>query len=975
MEDDKIIPQSLKALIDDTIRDRELIMNNKVDNHKRHTDLIRQLNSLVSVVETQSEFKDSKVRLQIQAEEKVEQDKDIKTQHHINGKIKYKGRLNSENEMHGRGFLNHYNGSLKYKGEFVNGYPNGQDSEVFHFNGNLEYKGPIVNGFYKGKGNQYHENGALRFSGIFKENKFQGSNTVLYYDNGNIEYVGPLIDSIYNGLGTLYHKNGNLEFEGQLLNGGPNAEKCLIYHANGKIRYRGACKDGHFHGYGCLWNAKGYLQYEGKFHHGKPLGDYVQDDRNDNQDNGIGDLDISEITNNVGDTMANITDNEKDENKFYSNYLMLKPGPANDKLDGLTKQQPVTETSKPPKKKPAKALKPSAKKGTKNMQKKSAQPDKKRTSQSKGRPKSPSMVPLVPPTDSTFQKNDNSRSQYQRTNSLNILSNKKKQDEYLITERSPGINEPKSVRDRKTSLQRLQLSQENFKSINKEPKSTSNRSKRTLTQSPTKSPTKLKSLYSSQLQQKFDAKSEGIQFFEGSKECLVTNRDFYQHYEEPESLPKNHFPRVNAYDISPHKNRSSEKIITVRKSPSIPDLKLSDNKQIDPNQYIKNREYKDPKPKIKAPPKPDIRPPLDIEWNDWVQHNIKGIKELPEIIEEKKILQIVAPTLKHGEKLCESPLYKKIKEDGLSAYSAQRKPGSILKTNKMGESSKKGHTKKLSFSQSESVMKNIGNGLDFKHEKADSNNDNMECESPLIRHCFDKKKSAWKDVVRDGLVKKVNEGKDAPRDKARLENSGKTKGLEKAKPVAVKSRYLEPAKGKDLGKKVTDPKVGSRSDSSKNQPKSSGKDMITKPKVVESGQKVGMKGSGKSTVENEQRQKSPKREKSLKSQKIDMAWSQVKKEKNADEEEIIFNGKSVIVVMDHLQYNKTPICENVDILPEKKVESNNIVQQDNEGDENSSSDKVRNTVYDRMKVLSDSIFRQKSCGRMNRLLDDDDEDF
>lgn len=52
MEDDKIIPQSLKALIDDTIRDRELIMNNKVDNHKRHTDLIRQLNSLVSVVET-----------------------------------------------------------------------------------------------------------------------------------------------------------------------------------------------------------------------------------------------------------------------------------------------------------------------------------------------------------------------------------------------------------------------------------------------------------------------------------------------------------------------------------------------------------------------------------------------------------------------------------------------------------------------------------------------------------------------------------------------------------------------------------------------------------------------------------------------------------------------------------------------------------------------------------------------------------
>lgn len=93
------------------------------------------------------------MRLQIQAEEKVEQDKDIKTQHHINGKIKYKGRLNSENEMHGRGFLNHYNGSLKYKGEFVNGYPNGQDSEVFHFNGNLEYKGPIVNGFYKGKGN------------------------------------------------------------------------------------------------------------------------------------------------------------------------------------------------------------------------------------------------------------------------------------------------------------------------------------------------------------------------------------------------------------------------------------------------------------------------------------------------------------------------------------------------------------------------------------------------------------------------------------------------------------------------------------------------------------------------------------------------------------------------------------------------------------------------------------------------------
>jgi len=51
IEDDRATPSAVKGTIDDFIRERNDIMNNKLPPHRRSTDLVRQLNSIVTVIE------------------------------------------------------------------------------------------------------------------------------------------------------------------------------------------------------------------------------------------------------------------------------------------------------------------------------------------------------------------------------------------------------------------------------------------------------------------------------------------------------------------------------------------------------------------------------------------------------------------------------------------------------------------------------------------------------------------------------------------------------------------------------------------------------------------------------------------------------------------------------------------------------------------------------------------------------------
>ena len=267
----KAYPESLLAAVDDAIQERKEIMSGKEIQYKKPSNnFIRQLNSIVSILEGLTDFKDEKAHERKQASELTESQKKIKTEMHVNGKLKYKGNMKNC-VYHGRGFLCHYNGNLMYKGNFEEGEIESDNCEIFHFNGNLQYTGEIIKGIYEGVGKQYHENGCLKYEGDFVHGMPVGPDCMIFYDNGNSEYKGPIFDGKYTGYGSLFHKNGNLEYEGVFVNDGADGNDCVLYHENGNISYKGSIKSGLFDGYGELRSRTGVTEYKGNFLDGKPI--------------------------------------------------------------------------------------------------------------------------------------------------------------------------------------------------------------------------------------------------------------------------------------------------------------------------------------------------------------------------------------------------------------------------------------------------------------------------------------------------------------------------------------------------------------------------------------------------------------------------------------------------------------------------------------------------------------------------------
>lgn len=357
LEDDMKTPSTVKGTIEDFIRERNEIMQNKLPPHRRSTDLIRQQNSIVEVISGLSEIKDNEYQSNYHNQELKERSKEIQTLQHVNGKIKYKGHI-VNNEYHGLGILNHYNGNLLYRGNFVNGEPDGDDCEIFHFNSALKYKGPIKNGNYNGEGALYHDNGCLKYKGNFVNDKPCAGEACIYHSNGNLEYSGMIQNGLFEGYGSLYHKNGNQEYEGNFFKGGPHTNRegeSVIYYDNGRVKFKGVCKNGYFNGFGIQYNKRGLIEYRGEFKMGEPCDVNVakelrerglEDDEDDTYykidnkkkdfgGNDMQDLSQSEISLDKNERHE-IPLNIETEKGFYNHIMpVVYPGPPINKIEGI----------------------------------------------------------------------------------------------------------------------------------------------------------------------------------------------------------------------------------------------------------------------------------------------------------------------------------------------------------------------------------------------------------------------------------------------------------------------------------------------------------------------------------------------------------------------------------------------------------------------------------------------------------------
>jgi antitoxin component YwqK of YwqJK toxin-antitoxin module len=347
-------PSSLKATIDDWCTERNDIMGNKLPPHRRSTDVVRQLNSVVSIIEGLSEIRDSEYQTLATSKQRADYGKDVQTLNHLNGKVKYKGNI-FNSEYHGLGVLYHYNGTLLYKGTFREGEPDGADCEIFHFNANLKYRGPVNKGVYSGAGTLYHDNGCLKYDGIFLGDKPHSEDCSIFHSNGNLEYAGKILNGLYEGLGVLNHRNGNLEYEGNFKRGGPHTlagangldEEALIYYDNGRIKFKGQCRNGYFDGCGTLYNRQGVSEYYGSFKNGQRLdADSDSEDNTriaavggrqntqygqDSSPNKMRDLSLSEISKQEGVYY----DLRTEPHEHASNLPVMLPGPPIEKIAGI----------------------------------------------------------------------------------------------------------------------------------------------------------------------------------------------------------------------------------------------------------------------------------------------------------------------------------------------------------------------------------------------------------------------------------------------------------------------------------------------------------------------------------------------------------------------------------------------------------------------------------------------------------------
>jgi hypothetical protein len=138
-----------------------------------------------------------------------------------------------------------------------------------------------------------------------------------------------------------------------------------------------------------------------------------------------------------------------------------------------------------------------------------------------------------------------------------------------------------------------------------------------------------------------------VPFFEKSpEECEVKIRDFYQVWpraevnEDPKAEP---IPRLQTRDTTPGKERG-DPIVHQRRTMHDPPvrgpspIKRHPETEADPNWLIKKKDFWVPKPK--PPPvkiKPDIRPPAEVIHRDYIAVNKKKMVEFQESILAQKL--------------------------------------------------------------------------------------------------------------------------------------------------------------------------------------------------------------------------------------------------------------------------------------------------------------------------------------------------
>ena len=674
LEEESGLPASLTGLIDDSIVQRTEVMKNKTQLKGRSNNLIRQLNSIVNSIEGLDEFKQSQLNEKKISKEKSDLAKDIQVLHHLNGKIKYKGNL-VNNEYHGIGFLNHYNGNLVYRGSFQNGKIDGKDCEIFHLNGNLKYKGPITDGFYNGQGELYFENGCVKYKGNFKNDKPDQTDAKIYFDNGNVEYEGPIEEGLYTGYGTLAHKNGNIEYEGEFEEGGAHGQECKVCHENGRVKYRGGIDKGLFEGCGVLFSKNGVQEYKGFFKYGKPMKNMKS------MIHGIEMLDIqsddsvSEFSRNSEVFEYALRENhEEGEVQGYQSLLVIKPGPENNKIDGLPlkydyfekKDHKIEETMK------RTVINQAIQKetlGKSRISKHSGfssvdnrliinESSKEKKASIRNNRSKEKLYDLLSPVGNKKKKASTKRSKpkdalskvLRRDKSKSVVPKKKR----AVSPKKRAVSpEKRAVSPKKRAVSPKKRAVSPEKRTVSPRKGTVSPKKRAVSprkgqsiDSPNKKKTGLAKklrlhdsspkIVKSQSQEKVGKPAKGekyvtaVPFFKDSvEECAMNERDFYQNHGRPdeEEFTKNPIPRIHTRDTSPHKQREEHKIVEYRESIFVdhhhgPSPSRNKETEEDPNQWIKTKEFNMPHRKPTPDScRPNIAPPPEIEIRGYSNIN------------------------------------------------------------------------------------------------------------------------------------------------------------------------------------------------------------------------------------------------------------------------------------------------------------------------------------------------------------------
>lgn len=138
--------------------------------------------------------------------------------------IKYQGKF-KYGEYHGYGIEYSEDGSVLQKGYYLNGQLYSYKGEVdknskmhgrgrlFDKNGKLMFDGDFVHGEIQGKGTMYNTNRNMKYVGTFEHDLLNGEGTV--YMNDKLYYNGPFKKGVMEGEGILYLQNEKVAYKGQ----------------------------------------------------------------------------------------------------------------------------------------------------------------------------------------------------------------------------------------------------------------------------------------------------------------------------------------------------------------------------------------------------------------------------------------------------------------------------------------------------------------------------------------------------------------------------------------------------------------------------------------------------------------------------------------------------------------------------------------------------------------------------------------